>query len=139
MPGSPPLRFLFLANYARGSPVPLKDLGSSTVAAGILLPLSVADNQGEVEVTVQAIGANGCSTAVSPGVTVTLAAPSLTSLAEAYSSANVADSGSSDLAAVGDSAAGRCVSDACMHGLCVSRRDARALLFIGQVLRPHPS
>ena len=51
-PGSPPLRFRFFANYARGSPVPLKDLGSSTVAAGILLPLSVVDNQGEEETTV---------------------------------------------------------------------------------------
>ncbi len=119
--------------------MPLRALGSSTVAAGILFPLYVADNQGEVEVTVQAIGANGCSTAVSPGVTVTLATPSLTSLAEAYSSANMSDSGSSDLAAVGDSAAGWWVLDACTHGLCVSRRDARALLFIGQVLRPHPS
>jgi hypothetical protein len=137
-PGSPPLRFRFFANYARGSPVPLRDLGSSTVAAGILLSLSVADNQGEVEVTVQAIGANGCGTTVSPGVTVTLAVPSLTSLAEAYSSANMSDSGSSDLAAVGDSAAGRWVSHACTHGLCVSRRDARLFSLSGRSSVPIP-
>ncbi len=84
--GMPPLQFRFLANYMRGLPVPLCDPGPSAVLSGLLLPLALANSLGEVEVTVLAKDANGCVTIVFPSVTVTLTAPSLTSLAEAYTS-----------------------------------------------------
>ncbi len=83
-PGSPPPRFMFLANYHRGSPVPMNDLGPGSLLAGLLLPLSLTDANGTVEITVLAHDAGGCDTIVSPSVVVTVVPPSLANLADQY-------------------------------------------------------
>ena len=82
--GSPPLQFMFLANYHRGSPVPLSDLGPGPGLPGLLLPLSLTDANGTVEVTVLAHDSDGCDTVVSPSVVVTVVPPSLSNLAVQY-------------------------------------------------------
>jgi hypothetical protein len=82
--GSPPLQFMFLANYHRGSPVPLSDLGPGPGLHGLLLPLSLTDANGTVEITVLAHDSDGCDTIVSPSVVVTVVPPSLANLAEQY-------------------------------------------------------
>jgi hypothetical protein len=75
---------MFLANYHRGSPVPLNDLGPGSLLAGLLLPLSLTDADGTVEITVLAHDAGGCDTIVSPSVVVTVVPPSLVNLADQY-------------------------------------------------------
>jgi hypothetical protein len=82
--GSPPLQFMFLANYRKGSPVPLSDLGPGPGLPGLLLPLSLTDANGTVEITVLAHDSDGCDTIVSPSVVVTVVPPSLANLAEQY-------------------------------------------------------
>ena len=81
---SRPVQFMFLANYHRGNPVPLSDLGPWPLLPGLLLPLSLTDAAGMVEITVMARDSGGCDTFVSPSVSVTVQSPSLSSLADHY-------------------------------------------------------
>jgi hypothetical protein len=81
---SRPVQFMFLANYHRGNPVPLSDLGPWSLLPGLLLPLSLTDAAGMVEITVMARDSGGCDTFVSPSVSVTVQSPSLSNLADHY-------------------------------------------------------
>jgi hypothetical protein len=81
---SRPVQFMFLANYHRGNPVPLSDLGPWPLLPGLLLPLSLTDAAGMVEITVMARDSGGCDTFVSPSVSVTVQSPSLSNLADHY-------------------------------------------------------
>ena len=82
---SPPLQFQFVANPWGASPVPVSDLGSGAKLVGLILPLSLANNQGKVQIAVLARHADGCEALTTSSVIVTLKAPTATSLAEAYS------------------------------------------------------
>lgn len=64
--------------------MPLNDLGPGSLLAGLLLPLSLTDVNGTMEVTVLAHDAGGCDTIVSPSVVVTVVPPSLVNLADQY-------------------------------------------------------
>ncbi len=62
--------------------MPLTDPSPVLYATDLLLPLSLCNADGTVEVTVVARDAGGCETVVSPGVIVTVGPPSLGILAE---------------------------------------------------------
>jgi hypothetical protein len=91
-------------NAVTGVVTPLTDFSSATEAPGLLLPMSLADDNHVVHVTIVARNTAGCVAVLGDSAQVLLSSPSLLTLAARFSTASASSAGDASVLASSHSA-----------------------------------